>query len=44
MRGIIEPSLLYGCEVWTLKVCERKRMEGVEMNCKRNICGLRRMN
>ena len=34
-EGIIEPSLLYGCEVWTLKVRERKRMEAVEMNCLR---------
>ena len=42
--GIIEPSLLYGCEVWTLKVCERKRMEAVEMNCLRNICGLSRID
>ena len=40
-EGIIEPSLLYGCEVWTLKVRERKRIEAVEMNCLRNICGLR---
>ena len=40
-EGIIEPSLLYGCEVWSLKVRERKRMEAVEMNCLRNICGLR---
>ena len=43
-EGIIEPSLLYGCEVWTLKVGERKRMEAVEMNCFRNICGLRRID
>ena len=43
-EGIIEPSLLYGCEVWTLKVSERKRMEAVEMNCLRNICGLRRID
>ena len=41
-EGIIEPSLLYSCEVWTLKVGERKRMELVEVNCLRNICGLRR--
>ena len=39
---IIEPSLLYGYEVWTLNGCERKRMEAVEMNCLRNICGLKR--
>ena len=42
-EGMIEHSLLYGCEVWTLKVHERKRMEAVEMNCLRNICGLRRI-
>ena len=28
-EGIIVSSLLYGCEVWSLKVCERKRMEAV---------------
>ena len=43
-EGIIEPSLLYGCELWTLKVRERKRMEAVKMNCLRNICGLRRID
>ena len=42
--GIIEPSLLHGCEMWTLKVCERKRMEAVEMNYLRIICGLRRID
>ena len=41
-EGIIEPSLLYGGEVWSLKVCERKRMEAAEMDCLRNICSLRR--
>ena len=43
-EGIIEPSLLYGCETWVLNVCDRKRMEAVEMNCLRNICGLRRID
>ena len=43
-EGLIEPSLLYGCEVWTLKVCERKGVEAVEMNCLRNICSLGRIN
>ena len=42
-EGIIEPSLLHGCEVWTLKKCGRKRMEAFEMNCLRNICSLRRI-
>ena len=43
-EGIIEPSLLYGSEAWTLKLHERKRIEAVEMNCLRNICGLRRID
>ena len=43
-EGIIEPSLLYGCEAWTLKLHERKRIEAVEMNCLRNICGLKRID
>ena len=43
-KGITEPSFLHGCEGWTLKVCERKRMEEDEMNCLRNICGLRRID
>ena len=30
-EGIIEPSLLYGSEAWTLKLHERKRIEAVEM-------------
>ena len=43
-EGIIEPSLLYGCEIWVLNVRDRKRMEAVEMNCLRNVCGLRRID
>ena len=41
---IIECSLLCGCEVWLLKVHERKKMEAVEMYCLRNIWGLRRID
>ena len=43
-EGIIELSLLYGCETWVLNVRDRERMEAVEMNCLRNICGLRRID
>ena len=43
-EGIIEPGLLYGCEVWSLNVRDRKRLEAVEMNCLRNICGVRRID
>ena len=45
-EGIIEPTLLYGCEVWTLNVHERKVMEAVEMNCLKNVivCSLRRID
>merc|ERR1712002_1053795 len=43
-EGIIEPSLLYGCETWALNVKDRKRMEAVVMNRLRNICGRRRID
>ena len=43
-EGIVEPSLLYGCETWVLNVRDRRRMEAVEMNCLRNICRLRRID
>ena len=42
-EGIIEPTLLYGCEAWVMKARDRKRVEAVEMNCLRNICGVRRI-
>ena len=41
-EGIIQPSLLYGSEVWVLNKRERKKMQAVEMSCLRNICGTRR--
>ena len=43
-EGIIEPTLLYGCETWVMKKRDRKRIEAVEMNCLRNICGVRRID
>merc|ERR1712002_1070031 len=43
-EGIIEPSLLYGCETLVLNVHDRRRMEAVKMNCPWNICGLRRID
>ena len=43
-EGIVEPSLLYGCEAWAMNVHERKRVEAVEMNCLRSICGVRRID
>ena len=41
--AIVEPSLLYGSEVWVLNAQEGKRVQAVEMNCMRNICGVRRI-
>merc|ERR1712090_13213 len=43
-EGIVEPTLLYGCEAWTLNVHERRKVEAVEMSCLRSICGVRRMD
>merc|ERR1712237_163966 len=38
-EGIVEPTLLYGCEAWMLNVHERKKVEAVEMSCLRSIYG-----
>ena len=40
---IVEPTLLYGSEVWMLNTNERKKVEAVENNCLRSICGVRRI-
>ena len=42
--AIVEPSLLYGSEVWVMNVSERKRVQAAEMNCLRNICSVRRID
>ena len=43
-EGIVDPSLLYGFEVWGINVHEKKRLKAVEMNYLRNICGVRRID
>ena len=43
-EGIAMPSLLHGYEVWGFNVHERKCIEAVEMNCLRNVCGVRRID
>jgi len=43
-EGIVEPSLLYGCEAWVMNVHERRKVEAVEMSCLRSICGVRRID
>jgi len=43
-EGIVEPSLLYGCEAWVMNVHERRKVEAVEMRCLRSICGVRRID
>ena len=41
---IVEPTLLYRCESWLMNVCERRRVEAVEMSCLWSICGVRRID
>ncbi|MEL7520935.1 MAG: reverse transcriptase family protein, partial [Cyanobacteria bacterium J06553_1] len=43
-EGIIEPTLMYGCEAWVMNVHERRKVEAVEMSCLRSICGVRRID
>ena len=43
-EGIVEPSLLYGSEVWVLNKSEQRKVEAVEMDCLRSICNVRRID
>ena len=40
-ESTVEPSLLYGTDVWELNVHKRNQIEVVEVNYSRNICGVR---
>ena len=40
---IVEPTLLYGCEVWVLNVQKHQRIDVVKMNCLHNVCEVRRI-
>ncbi|WP_289480288.1 hypothetical protein, partial [Klebsiella pneumoniae] len=44
IEGIVEPSLMYGNEVGVLNKSEHKKVEAVEMDCLRSICGVRRID
>jgi hypothetical protein len=39
-EGIVAPTLLYGSEVWATSAAERRRMEVMEINCMRAMCGV----
>ena len=41
-EGIVVPTVLYGGETWGLKVTERKKLNVMEMNCLRSMCGVNR--
>ena len=43
-EGIVEPSLMYGCEAWVLNVRERRKVESVESDSLRRICGVGRLD
>ena len=40
-EGIVAPSVMYGCEAWTLNARERRKIEVMEMRGLRTICGVR---
>ena len=43
-EGIVEPTVLYGSETWTLNLTEKRRLEAVEMAGLRAIAGVNRMD
>ncbi len=38
------PTALYGAETWNMGRAERKRLNVMEMNCLRSMCGVTRMD
>merc|ERR1712148_100523 len=43
-EGIVEPTVLYGSETWTLNLTERRRLEASEMAGLRAMLGVRRLD
>ena len=44
VESIVDPMLLYGSELWTLGVVSWRKVEALEMDCLRGVCGLRRLD
>ena len=40
VEGIFLPTVLYGCETWSLNAREQKRVEVMEMKALRAVCGV----
>ena len=43
-ESIVDSIMLYGSELWTLGQVAWKKVEALEMDCLRSVCGLRRVD
>ena len=37
LKAMIFPLVMYGCEIWTMKKAERRRIDAFEMWCRRRL-------
>ena len=40
LKAIVFPVVMYGCESWTVKKAERRRIDAVELLCWRTLLGV----
>ena len=33
VKAMVSPVVMYGCESWTIKKAERRRIDGFELRC-----------
>ena len=43
-EGVIVPMVLYGAEVWGMRIAERRKVNVLEMKCLRSLVGVSRMD
>jgi len=41
---VVVPTVMYGSETWANRVAERNKLDVMEMNCLRSMCGVTRMD
>ena len=41
---VIVPTALYGAEAWDMRSAERRKVNGLEMKCLRNLVGVSRID
>ena len=40
VKAVVFPVVMYGCEIWTVKKAERRRIDAFELWCWRRLLGV----